>query len=290
MIDKYIFDTPNYQKAANLDSKEHSFIFLDYKLIVYPVITEEILEIGKNATFGGVYFSNSIDNKGILNLLNQFYSWGSGQSRSYKIRIPPQYLEPNIYPVLQDFFESKAATVIVEKNQHLCLSRLGYKDHFSKTNKKIVRKSLDQGLYISIDKNLTSEGYKLLEKNRLRRNLSLSLSYSSLLIQASLMSDQYLYFSCYDSTEKLLAYAVCVIVKEDVIYVLYWGEDPQYRKASPVVFLAMKIIDYCNENNINYLDAGISSVNGEIDQNLFEFKSRLGFVSSDKLIIKGDYA
>ena len=104
------------------------------------------------------------------------------------------------------------------------------------------------------------------------------------------MSNSYIFFECKNKENKVIAYAVCVKIRRDILYVLYWGEDFDHRKNSPVVFLAKSIIDFCIDNKITYLDAGISSLNGDLDQGLYDFKSRLGFRPSSKYIIEGIYA
>ena len=61
------------------------------------------------------------------------------------------------------------------------------------------------------------------------------------------------------------------------MYILYWGEDPKYRKRSPVVMIADAAVQFCVKNEIRWLDAGISSFNGVVDKDLHDFKRRLGF-------------
>ena len=83
----------------------------------------------------------------------------------------------------------------------------------------------------------------------------------------------------------MAAYAVCVRLNSKILYVLYWGEDEIYRKFSPVVFLCGDLQRYGRKKEFEFLDVGISSLNGVIDTGLMDFKRRLGFVNCEKMVV-----
>lgn len=289
-MQQYIFDTPEYLLLKKNESFEISFQKEGLRLTMYPTLNNQLLEIGSNATFGGLYFDGIMESHSFGLLLEEVFLWAESKSLGYRIKIPPQYLEPNIYQLVEFFFAKKNATITKEINQHLILNGDDYKHFFSKTNRKIVRQNVANGYHVTISNNLNVLGYELLQRNRMQRGINLSVSYENLLFQSEALLGRYVFFECWNSNQALAAYAVCIKIQWDVMYVFYWGEEPSERINSPVVLLAKFIIDYCNEQKIKFLDAGISTVHGVVDQGLYEFKSRLGFVPSEKYIIEGNYA
>ena len=58
--------------------------------------------------------------------------------------------------------------------------------------------------------------------------------------------------------------------------------DARYKKYSPMVGLMELIYEDCQHRGISVLDLGVSSIKGEIQKGLFEFKQRLGAHQSTK--------
>ena len=158
---------------------------------------------------------------------------------------------------------------------------------FSATNRKIVRRLKKDGCEVRFEDSVSKEGYDLLARNRARRNVKLSLSFNDLKKQSEMLPEYFLFASCFNTERVLIAYSVCVKLRDDLLYVLYWGEEFEKRAKSPVVLLCHELVEYSLSNGLRYLDVGISSVDGEVDLNLFGFKQRLGCMSCDKLIVRG---
>jgi hypothetical protein len=217
-------------------------------------------------------------------------AWAAESCRGYRIKIPPQYLEPHLYPCIEHIFLEKGAKISSEKNQHLAILNSDFSFHFSDTNKKIVRRCISKGYVVDVNSKVCKDGYRLLERNRAMRSVTLSLTFEEIERQSTRMQGRFAFFRCKDFGGDIIAYAVCIYVRSDVLYVLYWGEAPEHRKQSPVVYLAKCIIDYCIQGGIAVLDVGISSLNGILDQGLFDFKSRLGCATTLKYVIEGSYA
>lgn len=290
MSELYIFDTNKYSNSVGNKVDQAIFSFNQSKLTIFPVIDNKLLEIGRNSTFAGLYFSGTEISQNMASLIDQMLDWGSARSYKYRIKVPPQYLESRFYPSLEHIFLKKNAQIVIETNQHLAICGKDYSYHFSETNRKIVRRSISKGYSVTIKSDPNINGYNLLKNNREKRGAILSLLMKDLECQSRIMRDAYIFFECKNLDENLVAYAVCVKLKRDILYVLYWGEEGHERKNSPVVFLAKSIIDYCINNKILFLDAGKSSIDGTLDKGLFDFKSRLGFQSSFKYVIEGKYA
>ena len=95
------------------------------------------------------------------------------------------------------------------------------------------------------------------------------------------MPEHYLLFGVYDES-KLIAASVSVRISRQIMYNFYHADDINYRSSSPVAMLVDGVYKYCQQNNFNILDLGISSVQGLLNQGLFDFKDNLGCETSNK--------
>ena len=282
---KYLFELDNYQQLHNLECKEFSIQNeYAYFTIKYSVDDNKFWS-GRNATFGIVKISKGFDVSCNADLFDNFYSFLRKNFCGYEIKLPPNYCEPAVHSVFAQYFGKKDVKLVFEENQYIDLQTLTYGNGFSKTNRKIARRLANRGYTVKFQKDLSQSGFEVLEKNRASRNVILSLSFEDLRKQSKVLREHFHFVSCYSASKDLVAYSVCVRLREDILYVLYWGEDPNYRSESPIVMLCQELIQYAKNIGCKYLDLGISSIDGEVDLNLYCFKKRLGSISCSKLVI-----
>lgn len=245
--------------------------------------------VGRRSTFGHIEFSGAEDYLSIKICLSLLFQHISKYHQQFTIKFAPSFyfkdISDHIYMALKQL---KNATVTEDYNQSMLIPACSdVVANFAKTNRRLYRRLEGNGYHVCKRNNLSGAGYDLLEENRRNRNVKLSLSYDALYAQVQKLEGNFHFFECRDQNDELCAYAVTLSLSTDWLYVLYWGEKPSHRRKSPVVMLAAEIMRYCQQENIKRLDAGISSVVGEIDHKLFEFKRRLGFIHTPKLIVSG---
>ncbi len=281
----YLFDSIRYSQVVGKNINKYKSEYSGSHLECYYSVVDGEFRTGYNATFGTLNLHGSLLNENIKYLAEKFYQYLSQNYSTYELRLAPTYLCPHIDIFVKNMKELNC-NIVNEHNQFQLISSSEPYLNFSKSNRKIYRRLEASGVRVLTSRQPTHDGYDLLNKNRLARGVRLSLTFNELKKQAKLLNDHFTFFSCLNSSNILIAYAVCVEISPSVFYVLYWGEQPAYRKLSPVVFLAGSIKLYCYENNYRWLDAGISSLNGIVDDNLMLFKSRLGFTSCPKYTIR----
>lgn len=284
---KFLFELKNYQDAHNIELKEFYISNGSYSLTLKYSLNNNIFNVGKNATFGTVQIACMNNAIGPTGLLDNLISFIGERSDEYEVKLPPSYLDPETHLAFEDYFSRNGAEIINEKNQYIDLSAPPDERSFSATNRKIVRRLKKDGCEVRFEDSVSKEGYDLLARNRARRNVKLSLSFNDLKKQSEMLPEYYLFASCFNAERELIAYSICVKLREDLLYVLYWGEEFEKRVKSPVVLLCHELVEYSLRNGLRYLDVGISSVEGEVDLNLLGFKQRLGCMSCDKLIVRG---
>lgn len=130
------------------------------------------------------------------------------------------------------------------------------------------------------DLNLQRAAHRLLEANRERMGVRLSLSWEALAALERALPDTYSFFGTFDG-DAMIAAAICARVREDVLYVYAWG-DAQKNEYAPTVHLARTIYEEACYGGYRLLDAGISTVQGVPNAGLIRFKESLGFTPSVK--------
>lgn len=150
-------------------------------------------------------------------------------------------------------------------------------------NRKRLKKCEREGLIASLLPIGALEAvHSAIAANRQAKGYELSMTLDQLKEMATAFPDDMLLFGI-PADQELAAAALCLKVRQDVLYVFYWGDRPGYATQSPVVALAATIADYCQANGIGLLDAGTSTVGAEFNSGLIQFKRGLGFKESLKL-------
>jgi hypothetical protein len=125
-------------------------------------------------------------------------------------------------------------------------------------------------------------GYSFLSRCREERNQSLSMTWPELHKTVNAFQDALLLFGVYLNKE-LIAATLVIRVSDDIWYTFYTGHLKKYDALSPVVFLTGEIYRHALRHKVRLLDLGTSTVDGQTNFNLLEFKLRLGAVPSAKL-------
>jgi hypothetical protein len=82
---------------------------------------------------------------------------------------------------------------------------------------------------------------------------------------------------------ELAAAGLCLRLGRGILYVFYWGDKPGYDTYSPVVQIASAAYRYCQQQGLDLLDVGTSTVDSEANHGLVRFKRSLGFAESLKV-------
>lgn len=239
------------------------------------------------ATFGGIQFIENSDISEIDKTLDTFQSYVSSvlMVKNIILTMPPLFYSSQ---------ESTLTNILLKKNYLLLNNDLNHfirtescNSLFEKMNittkKKFKRLSkLDLIFKESIK---IKNSYDLLKKNRLKKGVNISMTYSQLNEMKIKFPDKFIVFDLLID-EKLIASTVCVSINKNVLYVFYWGHDDRYDKITPIVFLAEKVFQFAKKKDYKILDIGTSSLNGIIDKGLKRFKDSLGFSNQLKLTFK----
>lgn len=124
--------------------------------------------------------------------------------------------------------------------------------------------------------------YALIKDNRESKGFGVSMTFEQIMQMYDVFRDS-IYFFKASQNDVDVASAICIKLNPKVLYVFYWGDLLCFRQYSPIVFLANGIYKFAQENKFELLDAGVSSINGNPNFGLANFKENMGFSASPKL-------
>lgn len=173
-------------------------------------------------------------------------------------------------------------------NHSLQVDERALQERMSYGNVKRLRKCHKEGLQaVPLPPDALPRVYETLAANRASKGYAMSMTLSQLQEMAQQIPGAMHLFGC-GAGDELAAAALCLRLRQDVLYVFYWGDRPGYGTQSPVVSLADGIYQFCQTEEIALLDVGTSTLNHEPNHGLIRFKQGLGFHESLKVRMARD--
>ena len=263
----------------NFEEENYNFEF------IYQTNEAGIKSPGK-ATFGGIWIPEG--DPTVSFYVDLFHTIFEKLESAKEIRIvlPPLYFLPLKF-----------------SNQAVALSHLGFELTFldvnfhidiekwtqnsmSKGNRKKIRQfNEDGGQIVRASSNDFLTAYHVLRKNRENRGVKMTMDevkFVENLVKLPGVYKTYLAKVGQDIT----GVAYLVRISEEVNYVLFWGDDMNFRHLSPVASLLNFLIPESSRDGCSILDLGISSVDGVLDEGLARFKKNLGALETSKPVYR----
>lgn len=292
----HIFNEPGYFRAhlmskndvyAQLVRTSHGRV---YATLAFHETSNGIFVSPGRGTFGGVSF-NSAHELDLL-VIEKFlaavtdYLRGRGAKR-IRVRCAPASHDPSRFAIVFNTLSRLGfQPERLEINYDMRVDSRLFDERVDYGNVKRIRKARREG-FISerVAAALLPSLHELLEKNRARMGLTISMSLAQLAEMLDLFPEKFHMFATYRdaSRQDLVAAAVSIELAPGVLYVLYWGDADDMRSYSPIAMLASTIYEFCVQQGFTLLDVGISTVNGLPNHGLVKFKRNLGFGESIKL-------
>ncbi len=273
-----LFWTTEYSK---IHDGEHQVFETDSGLISLGRAGAETLKSPGRATFGGFWKEPNEGFTYTEKTVAQLVSY-SNKSNQIRISYPPSYFHPEIFEEQVSFLKAKCSSFISETNFHIVINQ---RNDVSKGNRKKQRQFKEGGGSVSqVLKTDWRLIYNLLAENRSRRGVELSMPWHVFERGLDECPEVFTVWGATLGTE-LVGGALTVEISDDTLYVLFWGDTLLGREFSVVASICETLIDFCKSKNYKVLDLGISSVDGLLDSNLARFKSNLGAIQTEKLIL-----
>tara|TARA_B100001059_G_scaffold115694_1_gene116019 strand:+ start:3095 stop:4021 length:927 start_codon:yes stop_codon:yes gene_type:complete len=278
----YIFNTPTFFSLHNNSNSIFLSFFLNNELIgnVSFRIETTTLISPVQGTFGGVNFNKKPSLKLKQDCITLLIQYLQINYKSFSIQIT----QP---PLAHDVFLSEESLLMQylgfeisksELNHSIVITKNTLEQEMSRNNIKRLKKCNLSSFEYSQSKDF-KRSYEVINENRKSKNIKISMSYSQIMKMQKQFPNDLFFFDLKDK-QKIIASSLCIRIKQDILYVFYWGDLPGYEKFSPIVSLSKNIYDFAVLNGFKILDIGTSSLNGEPNHGLIKFKEGLGFKPS----------
>ena len=240
-------------------------------------------------TFGGISAIDAID----FSLLDEFLTIviNALAKDSFKIKIklqPFSHNEALCSNCFNIFSRLKFSIVSSDLNYSLRVDEEEFFNKISYGNQKKLKQCLRDGFFVSkLDIDRFKEAYKVIQSNRESKGYPMTMDQSDFLEMVEVFPDGIHCFAVFNPNDlSMIASSICISINSDILYVFYWGDVPSSDSYSPITLLSSYIYDFAKENSYKIIDVGTSTINGEPNYGLINFKRNLGFKESIKLTLE----
>lgn len=213
--------------------------------------------------------------------------------KGFRWILPPDFYDSTMITVLQNkLFRQKYMVEFQDLNYALDLMEIKentYEKVADRNARRNIRIADKAGLYMieckTVDERNTA--YDVIKHNREYRGFPLRMSREQVMDTIEVVpADMFLIRY---PNKKNAASAIVYHVTEDVVQVIYWGNEPGEEDSKPVNFLAYKLSEFYIANGYKYLDIGPSTENGFPNFGLCDFKRKIGCKAFPKMILKKEF-
>ncbi|MEO1255013.1 MAG: GNAT family N-acetyltransferase [Bacteroidota bacterium] len=165
-------------------------------------------------------------------------------------------------------------------NQHISLNKNVAIHQMQERKLKALK---NEGFeFKKMENSLLETAHKFLTVCRQAQGLQINISWEQLKKLNEQLPGVYECFGVFRE-EKISALCITVKVTDSIAYYYLPGTSPMFRNQSPMVMLIDGMVQYYKEMRFEYLDMGVSSYEGKVQETLKVFKERMGAEETEKI-------
>ncbi|WP_299254960.1 GNAT family N-acetyltransferase [uncultured Cytophaga sp.] len=196
---------------------------------------------------------------------------------SLEIKQAPFFYQPNVSIEIHNaLVKCGFAESATECNQYLVVdTNIQFDQHIDPQKRRRLKNAKKMGMYVALLDHIdTSDWYKVYAEGRTDKGFPITISEDKYNALYELMPHIYTYAGVY-LDEILIATAIFVRVSKNVMYYFLAASAPDYAHLSPTVLLIEALYIKAVQEKCTYVDLGISSVEGVLNEGLYAFKRHL---------------
>lgn len=188
-----------------------------------------------------------------------------------------------VTPLPSEFFVERGFQIQQEINHHINLETYKY-DQLHKMQQRRVQKCEKQGFRFQ-EENLdqAEDLHTFLSQCREQQGLLINITKTKFLRVVQKLPENFRIFSVFTPEGKRCAATVCIKVNQSVTYNYLPAFDRTFSAHSPLAFLLHQLCLQLQLEKYESFDLGISSIQGQPQDTLIDFKERMGGLISDRL-------
>jgi hypothetical protein len=290
----HLFNEPTFFKLHSLSNRDYFFQLVRIKdsrvvgTLAFHEISKGFYASPGRGTFGGLNLNEKLEFQTVekfLHTVNDFLRQQGAQT--IRICCAPAGHDVSLFAVVFNILTRQGfEPTRPELNYQMQINEQTFINRIEYGNVKRIRKTKRTGFLsecISIVQ--LPAVHQLIAENRSHQGIEISMTYAELYQMAVCFPERIHLFATYRDASRLdmVAAAVCLSLRSDLLYVLYWGDAKGMSTFSPVAMLAETIYNFCAVQGFKLLDVGISTLHAQPNFGLINFKRNLGFTESLKL-------
>lgn len=250
-----------------------------------------IWESPANAPFGGIQCDVGCRESELVFFLGCIKDWINLRSgKRLLIKTAPSCYNPILNSLLHiSYLNTGFVAIQASLNSFISVNSTGFYSRIRSAEKRRLKKAANAGFKAGLANELSSAVvFGFLEKCRTQRGYRMSLTWSQINILRQRFPENYQVFAVINKS-KIIALTLTVRVNDGILYNFLCGGLQEYCAYSPVVMLMESVYQYCQQENIEILDLGISLDNdGNHKPSLSRFKRNIGGQDCIKLTYEID--
>lgn len=165
-------------------------------------------------------------------------------------------------------------------NQHIHLQS-NWEDGIHDMQKRKLASLRKEGFeFRKMDSEELEKAHQFIKVCRMAQELSINISYD-ILKQLSDSTGAYDLFGVFRD-DKISALCIAARVTEKTAYYFLPATSPMFRSQSPMVLLIAGMVEHYHSHGFEFLDLGVSSIEGKPQETLRIFKERMGAAEQEK--------
>ena len=177
-------------------------------------------------TFGGINFNKKVSSKTKQDCISLLVNYLQTNYSDFTIQISQPPLAHDVFLneecLLMQYLDFEIHKV--EINHSVIVSKDTLEQKMSRNNIKRLKKCNSSLFVFEPSKNF-KKSYEVIKINRTSKDVKISMSYEQIMKMQKRFPDDLFFFDLKDGA-KIIASSLCIKIKEDILYVFYWGDLP----------------------------------------------------------------
>ena len=236
------------------------------------------------APFGSFLFSERLSPLGLY----QFIQHCEDELRKHGVKSiqivdPPLFYRKSGELLHTILFNLNYRVGHAELSSGIRIDHINFEEKIEMWEKRKLKQSKAKGLqYKSLPLSQLETVYTLILKCRKQKGHNLSMTMEEMQRTVDVFKENFFLFGVFLQKE-LTAASIAICVHPTILYNFYSGHIKKFDALSPIVLLTKGMYQFCEKQHIQLLDLGTSSLDGQPNFPLLDFKLRLGAVPSAKI-------